>query len=69
MRTAADNLDIGHRREAKLIFSRQVLTNTRREVATEAVAQGSFISVNAFHKHSRFKEYLKQPSPAGRNGG
>ena len=56
----ADNLDIGRPEEVKLIFSRQIRKNTKSEFATKVVTRGTEVTVNAFYKHSRIKQYLKQ---------
>ena len=58
--SVADNLDIGRPDEIKLIFSRQIYKNTKSEFATKAVTRGTEVTVNAFYKHSRIKQYLKQ---------
>ena len=54
----ADNLDIGRPDEIKLIFDRQIRTTTKGEFATKVVTRGTEVTVNAFYKHSRIKEYL-----------
>jgi hypothetical protein len=56
----ADNLDIGRPDEVKLIFGRQILKNTRSEFATKVVTRGTDVTINAFYKHSRIKQYLKE---------
>ena len=56
----ADNLDIGRPDEIKLIFDRQIRTNTKGEFATKVVTRGTEVTINAFYKHSRIKEYLKE---------
>jgi hypothetical protein len=56
----ADNLDIGRPDEVKLIFSRQIYKNTKSEFATKVVTRGTEVTVNAFYKHSRIKQYLKE---------
>jgi len=58
--TVADNLDIGRPDEVKLIFSRQIRTNTKGEFATKVVTRGTEVTINAFYKHSRIKQYLKE---------
>jgi hypothetical protein len=58
--TVADNLDIGRPDEVKLIFSRQIYKNTKSEFATKVVTRGTEVTVNAFYKHSRIKQYLKE---------
>ena len=57
----ADNLDIGRPDEVKLIFGRkQIRRNTRSEFATKVVTRGTDVTINAFYKHSRIKQYLKE---------
>jgi hypothetical protein len=58
--TVADNLDIGRPEEVKLIFSRLIQKRTKSEFATKVVTRGTEVTVNAFYKHSRIKQYLKQ---------
>ena len=58
--TVADNLDIGRPDEIKLIFNRQIRKNTPSEFATKVVTRGTEVTVNAFYKHSRIKQYLKE---------
>ncbi len=56
----ADNLDIGRPDEIKLIFNRQIRRNTKSEFATKVVTRGTEVTINAFYKHSRIKQYLKE---------
>ncbi len=58
--TVADNIDIGRPDEIKVIFNRQIRTNTKGEFATKVVTRGTDVTINAFYKHSRIKEYLKE---------
>ena len=58
--TVADNLDIGRPDEVKLIFSRRIRSDTTGEFATRVVTRGTEVTVNAFYKHSRIKQYLKE---------
>jgi len=58
--TVADNIDIGRPDEVKLIFARQIRKNTKGEFATRIVTRGTDVTINAFYKHSRIKEYLKE---------
>ncbi len=57
---AADNLDIGRPDEIKLIFGRQIRKTTKGEFATKVVTRGTDVTINAFYKHSRIKQYLKE---------
>ena len=43
----------------QLIFARQVRWNTPGTFSTKVVNRGVDVVVNAFYKHSRIKEYLK----------
>jgi hypothetical protein len=57
----ADNLDIGRPDEVKVVFGRkQIRRNTRGEFATKVVTRGTDVTINAFYKHSRIKQYLKE---------
>jgi hypothetical protein len=56
----ADNIDIGRPDEIKVIFGRQIRRTTTGEFATKVVTRGTDVTVNAFYKHSRIKEYLKE---------
>jgi hypothetical protein len=56
----ADNLDIGRPDEIKVIFGRQIRSNTKGEFATKVVTRGTDVTINAFYKHSRIKQYLKE---------
>jgi hypothetical protein len=56
----ADNLDIGHPEQLEIIFNRR----TRGPIPegafkTKVVTRGVDVTVNAFYKHSRIKQYLK----------
>ena len=57
----ADNLDIGRPEQVELIFARD--PRGRRGVdptfKTKLVTRGVEVTVNAFYKHSRIKQYLK----------
>src|SRR5580658_5536952 len=58
--TVADNIDVGRPDEVKVIFGRQIRCTTKGEFATKVVTRGTDVTVNAFYKHSRIKEYLKE---------
>jgi hypothetical protein len=58
--TVADNIDLGRPDEIKVIFDRQIRKNTEGEFATKVVTRGTDVTINAFYKHSRIKEYLKE---------
>ena len=58
-----DNLDLGRPDTMEIIFDRQVRTGpqraTRGEFKTKVITRGTEVTVNAFYKHSRIKQYLK----------
>ncbi|MDN5861112.1 MAG: hypothetical protein L0H84_21110, partial [Pseudonocardia sp.] len=59
-----DNLDIGRPEQVELIFSRYPVLRGRPPSAqklfkTSVVTRGVDVTVNAFYKHSRIKQYLK----------
>jgi hypothetical protein len=56
----ADNLGIGRPDEIEIIFGRQVRKNTCGTFKTKVVTRGVDVAVNAFYRHSRIKEYLKE---------
>jgi hypothetical protein len=60
----ADNLDIGRPEQVELIFSRHPVRRGRppsvqQVFKTKLVTRGVEVTVNAFYKHSRIKQYLK----------
>jgi hypothetical protein len=55
----ADNLDLGHPDTMELIFGRQVRSSTTGVFATRVVTRGVDVTINAFYKHSRVKQYVK----------
>ncbi len=57
-----DNLDLGRPDTIEIIFDRQVRGGQRGtggEFKTKVVTRGTEVTVNAFYKHSRIKQYLK----------
>jgi hypothetical protein len=54
-----DNLDLGRPDTLEIIFDRQVRSNTISEFKTKVITRGTEVTVNAFYKHSRIKQYLK----------
>jgi hypothetical protein len=54
-----DNLDLGRPDTIEIIFDRQVRADTVSEFKTKVVSRGTEVTVNAFYKHSRIKQYLK----------
>jgi hypothetical protein len=55
----ADNLDLGRPDTLEIIFDRQVRTDTVSEFKTKVITRGTQVTLNAFYKHSRIKQYLK----------
>jgi hypothetical protein len=56
---AAGNLDLGRPDTIEIIFGRRVRSNTASEFKTKIVSRGTEVTVNAFYKPSRIKQYLK----------
>ncbi len=54
-----DNLDLGRPDTIELVFDRQVRSTTEGGFKTKVVTRGVEVTVNAFYKHSRIKQYLK----------
>jgi hypothetical protein len=58
-----DNLNLGRPDTMEIIFNRQVRTGPQRatqgEFKTKVITRGTEVTVNAFYKHSRIKQYLK----------
>lgn len=55
----ADNLDVGRPDHVELIFGRQDRSRRPGVFATRVITRGVDVTVNAFFKHSRVKQYLK----------
>jgi hypothetical protein len=55
-----DNLDLGRPDTIEIIFDRQVRADTASEFKTKIVSRGTEVTVNAFYKHSRIKQYKDQ---------
>jgi hypothetical protein len=59
----ADNLDVGRPDTVELVFGRQIRTGRHRRTPgtckTKVVTRGVDVTVNAFYRHSRLKQYLK----------
>jgi hypothetical protein len=57
------NLNLGRPDTMEIIFNRQVRTGPQRatqgEFKTKVITRGTEVTVNAFYKHSRIKQYLK----------
>jgi len=54
-----DNLDLGRPDTIEIIFDRRVRSDTQGEFKTKVITSGTDVTVNAFYKHSRIKQYLK----------
>ena len=58
-----DNLDLGRPDTIEIIFDRQVRTGKQRATGgtfkTKVITRGTEVTINAFYKHSRIKQYLK----------
>jgi hypothetical protein len=54
-----DNLDLGRPDTLEIIFDRQIRSNTAGEFKTKVITRGTEVTINAFYKHSRIKQYLK----------
>ena len=52
-----DNLDIGRPDTIEIIFNRRIRADTASEFKTNIVSRGTEVTVNAFYKHSRIKQY------------
>ena len=59
----SDNLDLGRPDTIEVIFGRQIRTGPKRSTPgvfkTKVVTRGVDVTMNAFYKHSRIKQYLK----------
>ena len=62
-----DNLDLGLRDTIEIIFDRQVRAGKQRATQgtfkTKVITRGTEVTVNAFYKHSRIKQYLNYLQP------
>jgi hypothetical protein len=56
----ADNLGIGRPSEVRLIFDRQVRSNTKGPFRTRVVTRGTDVTLDVNYRDSRIKEYLKE---------
>ena len=54
-----DNLDVGRPDSVEILFGRKVRTATAGTFATRVITRGVDVTVNAYYKHSRIKQYLK----------
>ena len=63
-----DNLDLGRPDTIEIVFDRQIRGGKRAaggEFKTKIVTRGTEVTLNAFYKHSRIKQYLKTVAPCG----
>src|SRR6266536_2298259 len=58
-RSGAATEDLRRPDTIEIIFDRRVRADTASEFKTKIVARGTEVTVNAFYKHSRIKQYLK----------
>jgi len=58
-----DNLDLGRPDTIEIIFDRRIVTGSQRATQgtfkTKVVTRGTEVTINAFYRHSRIKQYLK----------
>jgi hypothetical protein len=58
-----DNLDLGRPDTIEIIFGRRIINGARRATQgtfkTSVITRGTEITINAFYRHSRIKQYLK----------
>jgi hypothetical protein len=58
-----DNLDLGRPDTVEIVFGRRIINGrqraTRGAFKTKVITRGTDITINAFYRHSRIKQYLK----------
>ena len=58
-----DNLDLGRPDTVEIIFGRRIVNGRRRATQgtfkTRVITRGTEVTINAFYRHSRIKQYLK----------
>jgi hypothetical protein len=58
-----DNLDLGRPDTIEIVFGRRIINGkqraTRGTFKTKVITRGTDITINAFYRHSRIKQYLK----------
>jgi hypothetical protein len=58
-----DNLDLGRPDTIEIIFDRRIVTGQQRATQgtfkTKVITRGTEVTINAFYRHSRIKQYLK----------
>jgi hypothetical protein len=59
----ADNLDLGRPNTVEIVFGRQIRDGRQRATQgtfkTKVITRGVDVTINAFYRHSRIKQYLK----------
>ena len=58
-----DNLDLGRPDTIEIIFGRRIINGKQRATGgtfkTKVITRGTEVTINAFYRHSRIKQYLK----------
>ena len=58
-----DNLDLGRPDTVEIVFGRRIINGrqraTRGTFKTKVITRGTEVTINAFYRHSRIKQYLK----------
>ena len=58
-----DNLDLGRPDTIEIVFGRRILNGKQRATQgtfkTKVITRGTEVTINAFYRHSRIKQYLK----------
>src|SRR5215469_10008588 len=58
-----DNLDLGRPDTIEIVFGRRIITGRQRAsqgtFKTKVITRGTEVTINAFYRHSRIKQYLK----------
>ena len=58
-----DNLDLGRPDTVEIVFGRRIINGRQRATQgtfkTKVITRGTDITINAFYRHSRIKQYLK----------
>ena len=58
-----DNLDLGRPDTIEIVFGRRIINGKQRATGgtfkTKVITRGTEITINAFYRHSRIKQYLK----------
>ena len=58
-----DNLDLGRPDTIEIVFGRRIINGTQRATQgtfkTKVITRGTEVTINAFYRHSRIKQYLK----------